>query len=297
MKSIKISAITTFILLFAFTGFSQSNQIPYGKNPKAGHYANVNGIQMYYEIYGKGQPLLLIHGNGGSIKSSANQIPFFSKHYKVIVADSRGQGKTNDNSDSLTYSLMTEDFNAFLNYLKLDSVLIFGQSDGAIIGLMLAARHPEKVKMLAAMSPNIRPDDSIYYPEIAALSHEGFDEMQKLSNAGKPGAERAFKLQRLMAYHPHISDGELAGIKAPVLIMTSDRDLITLSHIIEIFHAIPNSNLCVLPGSTHFALRLNSELFNTILYHFYTKPFKMPNSYDTLLKMINGSKQQFKKND
>jgi pimeloyl-ACP methyl ester carboxylesterase len=287
MKSIKITELLLLTMLSTFSCLAQDNQIPFGNNPKAGHYANVNGIKMYYEIYGEGQPLLLIHGNGGSIKSSSSQIPFFSKHYSVIVVDSRGQGKTGDNSDSLTYSLMTEDFYTLLNYLKLDSVLVFGQSDGAIIGLLLAARHPEKVKMLAAMSPNIRPDDSVFYPESVALDHKFFDILQKKSIAGEPGGEREFKLQRLMAYHPHINTGELQNIKSPVLLMTGDRDLIRLSHIIEIFGAIPNSNLCVLPGSTHFALRQNPVVFNETLYRFFSEPFIMPTSIDYLEKILD----------
>jgi pimeloyl-ACP methyl ester carboxylesterase len=277
------------VTLFTPHCFAQGNQVAYGNNPSAGHYANVNGIKMYYEIYGKGQPLLLIHGDGGTIKEERNQIAFFSKYYRVIEADSRGQGKTNDNSDSLTYSLMAEDFNAFLNYLHLDSVFIFGQSDGAIIGLLLAARHPEKVKMLAAMSPNLRPDDSVFYPKVAALDHKWYDKTQQELDADKPGSVAEMKLERLMTYHPHISDSELQTIKAPVLIMTADRDEIRLSHIIEIFRAIPKANLCVLPGSIHFALLQNPGLFNYILYHFYTSPFKMPDTYDTLLKMFNGT--------
>jgi len=278
--------IISFLLLLLLSPelFAQSNPIPYGNNPKAGHYANVNGIRMYYEIYGKGKPLLLIHGDGGSIKEESNQIASFSKHYRVIEADSRGQGKTNDNSDSLTYSLMTEDFNALLNYLHVDSALIFGQSDGAIIGLMLAARHPEKVKMLAAMSPNLRPDDSVFYAGIALFNHEYFEKVEKEVQAGKKGSVAEMKLERLMMYHPHISDSELQTIKAPVLIMTSDRDEIILSHIIEIFHSIPNSNLCVLPGSIHFAESQNPKVFNETIYRFFTQPFKMP---DTLTYLKN----------
>lgn len=286
MKSIKITGLIILTILSTLSSFAQDNSIPFGNNPQSGHYANVNGIKMYYEVYGKGQPLLLIHGNGGSVRSSSSQIPFFSKQYHVIVVDSRGQGKTNDNSDSLTYSLMTEDYNALLNHLKLDSVLVFGQSDGAIIGLLLAARHPEKVKMLAAMSPSIRPDDSVFYPEAAALNHRFFDNLQKKSIAGEPGAEREFKLQKLMAYHPQISADELKKIKAPVLVMTSDRDLIRLSHIIEIFEAVPNANLCVLPGSTHFAIKQNPVAVNETLYRFFTEPFIMPTSIGYLEKIF-----------
>jgi len=284
----KNAILLIFILTLCTSNcFAQRNQIVYGNNAAVGHYANVNGIKMYYEIYGKGQPLLLIHGNGGSIHAGRKQIDFFAKHFRVIAADSRGQGKTNDNSDSLTYSLMTEDFKAFLDYLHLDSVLIFGQSDGAIIGLLLAARHPEKVKMLAAMSPNLQPDDSVFYPKVAMLDHKWYDKTQQELDAGKPGSVAAMKLERLMMFHPHISDSELQNIKAPVLIMTADRDEIRLSHIIEIFRSIPKANLCVLPGSVHFALVQNPELFNYVLYHFYRTPFMMPDTYDYLLYMFN----------
>ncbi len=108
------------ILFYANISLAQNpeKEIPYGNNPQAGHYAHVNGIKMYYEIYGEGKPLLLIHGNGGSVYEGRNQIPFFSKHYKVIAVESRGQGKTNDNADSLTYELMAADIHAFLEYLK-----------------------------------------------------------------------------------------------------------------------------------------------------------------------------------
>ena len=289
MKSILSAALIIIATFCTSPCFAQHKKPAYGNNADAGHYANVNGIKMYYEIYGKGQPLLLIQGNGGAIHYDANQINFFAKRYRVIAADSRGQGKTSDNSDSLTYSLMTEDFNVFLNYLHLDSVLIFGQSDGAIIGLLLAARHPEKVKMLAAMSPNLRPDDSIYYPRVAELNHKWYAKTQQESDPAKPRSVTAMKLERLLTYHPHISDSELQTIKAPVLVMTSDRDEIRLTHIIEIFRSIPRANLCVLPGSIHFAMLQNPDLFNYVLYHFYTKPFQMPDTYDALLKMYNGT--------
>jgi pimeloyl-ACP methyl ester carboxylesterase len=83
-----------------------------------------------------------------------------------------------------------------------------------------------------------------------------------------------------MQYHPHISKEELSSIKAPVLVMSGDRDVIRLSHIIEIFRAIPKSQLAVLPGSTHFALSQNATVFNDMLYRFFSQPFKMPNSLD-----------------
>ncbi|HVE61928.1 MAG TPA: alpha/beta hydrolase, partial [Chitinophagaceae bacterium] len=97
------SIIMTIILIFMIRG-----------NKKTGKYADVNGIKMYYEIYGSGKPLLFVHGNGGSIESGKDQISFFSKNHKVIAADSRGQGKTIDTGDSLTYDQLAADINALL---------------------------------------------------------------------------------------------------------------------------------------------------------------------------------------
>jgi pimeloyl-ACP methyl ester carboxylesterase len=104
---------------------------------------------MYYEVYGQGAPLLMIHGNGGSIKSLENQIPYFSKKYQVIIADSRAHGKSIDNNDSLSYEMMTDDLNALLDALHIDSCNVIGWSDGGVEGLLLAIRHPKKVKKLA----------------------------------------------------------------------------------------------------------------------------------------------------
>jgi pimeloyl-ACP methyl ester carboxylesterase len=118
----------------------------YGRNPAVGKYVELRGIKMYYEVYGKGEPLLIIHGNGGSINNFVYQIPYFAKNYQVILADSRAQGKTVDDSDSLTYEMISEDLNALLDHLKLKDVNVIGWSDGGIEGLLLAMNHPDKVK-------------------------------------------------------------------------------------------------------------------------------------------------------
>lgn len=124
---------------------AQSDSI-YGNNPKTGRQLHIRGFNMYYEIYGTGKPLLIIHGNGGSIKDFSKQIPYFEKEYKVILADSRAQGKSTDTKDSLDYNMMADDLNALLNHLKLDSCFVIGWSDGGINGLLLAIRHPRKSK-------------------------------------------------------------------------------------------------------------------------------------------------------
>jgi len=275
------NSVFFFVLIF-IAGYGCRNDkkpVEYGRNQEAGKYADVNGIKLYYEIYGKGEPLVLLHGNGASINAGREQIAFFSKNYKVIAVDSRGQGKSNDNSDSLTYDLMAADLNALLTHLKIDSAFIIGHSDGGIIGLITAIRYPKKVKMLAAMSPNIRPDSMVLYPKVAEESSKMLMVYEDSLKAGFKQIASKLKLLRLMQYHPHILETELAAIKAPVMMLCGDRDVIQLSHIIEIFRAIPKSNLCVLPGSTHFAPRKNPELYNETISSFFSRPFSMPDSY------------------
>jgi len=110
--------------------------IPYGDNPETGKYTVVNGTRLYYETYGYGKPLMLIHGNLGDINKMSHQISYFSKQYYVIVPDCRGRGKSEMNTDSLTYDLITADIIALMVSLNLDSCHIIGWSDGGIIGLL-----------------------------------------------------------------------------------------------------------------------------------------------------------------
>jgi pimeloyl-ACP methyl ester carboxylesterase len=117
--------------------FNLDFKIPYGDNPEAGKYVKVNGINLYYESYGEGKPLMLIHGNGGSIINMGYQIEYFSTKYKVIIPDCRGRGKSEMNTDSLTYDLITADLVALLESLNIDSCNIIGWSDGGIIGLLM----------------------------------------------------------------------------------------------------------------------------------------------------------------
>ena len=98
----KIAAILFILVTSIVAGFAQTDTITYGSNAQAGRYATVNGISLYYETYGSGEPLLLLHGNGGSINAFSNQIPFFEKHFRVIAVDSRLQGKSGGVADSLS---------------------------------------------------------------------------------------------------------------------------------------------------------------------------------------------------
>ena len=134
-----------FAIILVSCNSQKENKIDYGSNQAVGKYADVNDIKIYYETYGEGEPLLLLHGNGGSIEGFINQIPELSKHFKVIAVDSRAQGRTTDSDQEITYALMASDMATLIDKLNLGKVNVVGWSDGDIIGLELAYAYPEKV--------------------------------------------------------------------------------------------------------------------------------------------------------
>eukprot|EP01136_Pigoraptor_vietnamica_P010479 Opistho-1_new@48135 len=263
--------------------FSQDTCITsekYGQNISAGKFAQVNNIKMYYETYGDSskQPLLLIHGNGGYINAERCQIEYFRSQYYVIIADSRFQGKSDNGNEELTFDLLAKDYNALLNYLKIDSAYIIGQSDGGIIGLMMAIQYPKKVKKLVATSPNIRPDSIALYHWVIVDMEKTIKQMQDKIARGDTSKEtlRNLTVTNLDYKYPNLKNVELLKIKAEVLMMAGDADMIKLEHIVEMYQNIPKSQLFIMPGATHFMLRSEHALFNQIVERFLNNPFKRP---------------------
>lgn len=248
------------------------NPIPYGNNEKTGNYKQVNGIKMYYEIYGTGKPLVLLHGNGGSIKGHTRRIDYFKTNFQVIAIDSRGHGKSiNPSNKQLTYTQMADDVSVLLDSLKIKNAYLWGQSDGGILGLLLAIHHPEKVSKVAVFGANLYPGKKAIYNEIDKLV------MDTLKATKDP---RTKNLYNLLAHQPDIKDKDLQKIKCPVLVMSGDRDAIRLEHSIEIFDNIPNANFFVMPGATHFGSYEKPELFNLVLSSFFNDPFKKTSTVD-----------------
>ena len=277
-----------FLLLSHFFSNGQllncTTSINYGNNKENGKYASVNGISMYYETYGDPtkQPLLLIHGNGGSVKSAGCQIEYFKKDYFVIITDSRYHGKSGSGSEELTYRLMASDYNALLDHLKLDSVNIIGQSDGAIIGLLLAIKYPSKVHKLIAAAPNLRPDSTATYQwNIDDMKKELQEAESQLAN-GNNSAEllRKKALLHLMLNYPNIKTDDLRKIQAPVLVVFGDSDYMPFGHTIEIYQNIPRANLFIVPGAGHRSYRLEPEIFNLMAKRFFDNPFSRPTAKD-----------------
>lgn len=273
-----VTRIILAFLLFASTcsivHAQDQYSINYGDNKEAGNFKRINGIDLYYEIYGTGKPLLFLHGNGGSIRSSRAKIDYFKKYFKVIAIDSRGHGKSIDTTTKeLTYVQMANDINVLLDSLHIDSAFVSGQSDGGILGLLLAINYPAKISRLATFGANMFPGKKAVVDEIDDLV---LDTLKTTKNF------KTKRLYSLLAYQPHITENDLQKIKCPVLIMSGDRDVIKLEHSIEIFNNIANSNFFVMPGATHFGSYEKPELFNLILLDFLTHPFSKVSTVDLI---------------
>ncbi|MEI6683854.1 MAG: alpha/beta hydrolase [Bacteroidota bacterium] len=269
MKKLIVIAIVCRILLCSHSDAQPAGStIPYGSNPRCGKTVHLRGFGMYVEEYGKGKPLLVIHGNGGSIASMKNQISCFAKNYRVIAADSRSQGKSADGSDSLSYEMMADDYSALLDSLHVKSACVIGWSDGGIIGLLLAIRHPGKVKRLAATGANIRPDSSaVAYADIRGMEIQ-VERMKKLPQDA--AVRNEIKLTRLMIREPNISHQALQSITCPVLIIGGDHDIIKTEHTLEISRNIPGSSLWILPGSGHDTCIRFKDDFNEQVRRFFS---------------------------
>ncbi len=281
IKKLLLSTYTILLLSSAYAQyppeFKGSN---YGNNPKMGRYADIRGFKMYYEIYGKGEPLLLIHGNSGSGNNFSGQIPYFSQHYTVIVADSRAHGKSVDPTDSLSYQMMADDFNALLDHLKLKSCNIIGWSDGGNIGLLLAIHYPDKVKKLAVTGANIWVDERAYPADIIGLPAIVIDSLKRLSPT--PEIKNSLKVWSLIDKEPGITIEQLNKIKSATLVIAGDHDVILPKHTLTIAENIPQSNLWILPNSGHSTLINYKDLFNKTVIGFFRKPYRVIKGWDQI---------------
>jgi len=247
-------------------------QIPYGHNKAAGHYLDTRGFKLYYEEYGQGEPLVFLHGNGGSINNFTNQIPYFSQYYKVIAIDSRSHGKSIDTGDSLTFEMIVDDFNALLDSMHLDSCYVIGWSDGGIDALLLAIRHPDKVKKMAFTGANLWPDTTGLTPFVYNLIKTGNADLLKKPRT--PEVRNQLKISDLDLYQPHITLEQLQQIQCPTLVIGGDHDVIPVRHTVLISENIPRSYLWIIPNSGHSTPVFKKEQFNAIVHDFFKNPYR-----------------------
>jgi pimeloyl-ACP methyl ester carboxylesterase len=240
----------------------------YGDNDSIGKYATVNGIRLYYEEYGKGDPLLLLHGNSGSIGAFEKQIPELSKQFRVIAVDTRGQGKSGDDGKTYTYDLFAEDMNGLLDYLHLDSVNVVGWSDGGNTGLIMAMRYPAKVKKLVTMGANVFIDNTVVGKWVFKEVHKQIKELKGDTSAW---ANNRRRLNNLLLTEPRHTFAELAAIKCPVLVMAGEKDIIEEGHTKSIAANISRSTLMIFPKETHYLPVENPVKFNGAVIEFLKK--------------------------
>ncbi len=257
----------------------------YGSNPAAGRTFTHDGIKLYYEVYGAGEPLLLVHGNGGSIADFKAQIDYFRKSYQVIAMDSRDQGKSGDSPDKITYEKMTDDLAALLEHLHMGPVDVLGWSDGGIEALLLGIRHPAQVQKIAAMAANLNPSEQAIYPELFVAAKSMLDSMP-VATKETPEGKREMKVVQMMFDEPHIEATALEAITAPTLVLASDHDAIRDEHTLEIFHHIPNSQLCIFPNATHMIPYDDPGLFNATVDRFFRTPFVKKDRVKDLFKSL-----------
>ena len=252
----------------------------YGTNEAEGGFIEVNGISMYYELYGEGPPLVLIHGSGQSIADMAAQIDGFRDQYQIIAADSRAHGKSGITEQQMTYRQIASDWAGLIAALTTEPARVIGWSDGGNIALELARAHSELIDRVAVMGANLAPDESAVYPwAVNWVLEESANIEKQLADRDTSQNWAALKQQfYLLRELPDMSLEELASIEAPVLVMAGDRDIIREEHTLLIYQTLPNAHLAIFPGETHFTPATDPELFNRTVDRFMGQAFARPDS-------------------
>lgn len=236
-------------------------------------YASVNGIQLYYATAGEGEPVVLLHGGLANSDYWGQQVAALAQHHKVIVVDSRGHGRSTRDSRPYSYDLMSDDVVALLDHLKIAKADIVGWSDGGIIGIDLAIRHPTRVNRIFSFAPNtktsgVKPDTE-KNPVFASYIERAGNEYRKLSKT--PDQYDAFveQISHMWGTQPNWSDEDLKKINTPVLIVDGDHDeAIVREHLEYIANTIPNAGLLILPNTSHFAFIQAPKEFNEAILNF-----------------------------
>jgi pimeloyl-ACP methyl ester carboxylesterase len=262
------------ILLLAALVLAQPAQAanlatPYGSNPTAAHVSEINGIRLYYEVYGHGDPLVVLHGNGGSIEALRYQIEFFRSHREVIAIDSRGHGRSEMGPGTLTYVQMADDVAGLLAQLHAEPADLLGWSDGGIVALLVALRHPEAVHRIAISGANLTPE-ALKPGDLSGMK-SGLAEAERKIAAGdrsKPWETQRQYLQ-LMITQPHITASDLSRITAPALVLAGEHDMIPEPHTRLIAAGLPNARLHIFPGAGHAALMEVPDAFNATVEGFF----------------------------
>lgn len=264
----KSNFLKFFFLVCTTFPFLAQGQINYGSNN--GKFITIRGTKIYYEEYGKGTPLLMLHGGLGDISDFQKVIPNLSKKFRVIIPDAPGLGRSEYADSLLSYQLLADYNSKLIDQLKLDSVYVIGWSDGANTALILSKNRPEKVKKLIISGANYK---------LSGFTNEALEECKKVADtsfvktelkgwikhyqklSSKNWTRYISEVGKMWFKEEYFPKSDLEAIKIPTLIIYGDRDMYTLEHGIEIRNAIPKSQFCVLPNCSHEVFMEKPKLF------------------------------------
>jgi pimeloyl-ACP methyl ester carboxylesterase len=235
-------------------------------------YAPVNGINIWYAVFGRGTPVILLHGGLANADYWGELVPVLTSHYRVVVMDSRGHGRSSRDARPYGYDLMASDVLALMDFLKIDKSALVGWSDGAIIGLDIAIHQPERLSKLFAFAANSDPSgvkDVNQSPVFTAFIARAKTEYEKLSPT--PTEYDAFLAQitNMWETQPNWTASDLAGIKVPTWVVDADHDeAIKRENTLFMADHIPDSGLLIEPQVSHFAFLQDPQQFNADVLHF-----------------------------
>jgi pimeloyl-ACP methyl ester carboxylesterase len=240
---------------------------------------------IFYETWGQGEPVILLHGGFGSNQDFKGQIPALAKTFRVIGFERPGHGHTADTNEPFTFPLMTNYTIDFIEALKLAPANIVGWSDGAIIALFLALSRPDLVKTIVSIGGNFALSglSKAFLDWLGSATPESFKKVdtagvelyEKISPDGPEHFPIVFeKTKKLWLEQPRISTKDLEKISAPTLVMVGDKEMISLEHTLELYRSINNAELCIVPGTTHFLLSEKPRTTSAIILEFLTTSAK-----------------------
>jgi pimeloyl-ACP methyl ester carboxylesterase len=241
--------------------------------PRESGLAPVDDIQMYYAIYGEGDPVLLIHGGLGNADEFGYQVPALAESHEVIVADGRGHGRSTSSDKPWSHALFADDYVALLDYLKIDKTALVGWSDGAVVGLDIAIRHPERLSRLFANGANYTAagfkasaGDTPTFK--AGFAHCAAD-YARMSPTPAGFDAMVARMSEMWATTPDYAKDQMRGIHVPTVIFDGDHDEgIEPAHSAEMAELIPGAKLIIMKDASHFAMWQKPDEFNAILLEF-----------------------------
>lgn len=240
--------------------------------PKESGLVEVNGIKLYFASFGAGSPVILLHGGAGNGDHWAFQLEALAAKYRVITVDARGHGRSTRDAKPITYELMADDLLALMDSLKLEKAALVGWSDGGIIALDLALRHPERVSKLVAYGANFNlagTQKGGNSPAFATYFARCAQDYAKLSPT--PGDYKGLTaaLRPMWRTQPNYKPEQLAGLEVPTLILDGAHDeIIRQEHLKEMARLISGARLVFIPDASHFALFQQPAAFNQALIDF-----------------------------